>query len=66
MKNKIVLDSCVFIKLFLQEHDHLDAVDLITELSQRNYQVLAPSLIFIRSFNCCRRESISFKKKHIS
>lgn len=42
--NKVVIDSCVFVKLFLQEPDHKQVVELITELSQRNYQVLVPSL----------------------
>jgi len=40
----VVLDSCVFSKLFLQEPDHQEAVELITELSQRNIKVLVPSL----------------------
>jgi len=42
--NKVVLDSCVFSKLFLQEPDHQEAVELITELSQQNVKVLVPSL----------------------
>jgi len=42
--NKVVLDSCVFSKLFLQEPDRQEAVELITELSQRNIKVLVPSL----------------------
>ena len=41
---KVVLDSCVFCKLFLDEPDHQEAVALITELSIQNYQVLVPSL----------------------
>jgi len=40
----VVLDSCVFSKLFLQEADRQEAVELITELSQRNIKVLVPSL----------------------
>jgi len=42
--SKVVLDSCVFSKLFLQEPDRQEAVELITELSKRNTQVLVPSL----------------------
>lgn len=41
---KVVLDSCIFCKLFLDEPDSKDATELITELSIQNYQVLAPSL----------------------
>lgn len=44
MQNKIVLDSCVFNKLFLQEADREQAINLITELTKRKYQVLVPSL----------------------
>jgi len=42
--NNVVLDSCVFCKLFLEEPDHQQAVDLITILSEQNYQVIVPSL----------------------
>ncbi len=34
--NKAVLDSGVFSKLFLQEPDRQEAIELITELSKRN------------------------------
>ena len=42
--NKVVLDSCVFSKLFLQEVDRQAAVDLITKLSQQNIKVIVPDL----------------------
>jgi len=44
MQNKIVIDSCVFNKLFLQEPDREQAIALINEVTKRKYQVLAPSL----------------------
>jgi predicted nucleic acid-binding protein len=44
MQNKVVLDSCIFNKLFLQEADREQAINLITELTKRKYQVLVPSL----------------------
>jgi predicted nucleic acid-binding protein len=44
MRNKVVLDSCVFNKLFLEEHDSKQAVELITALTTEKYHVLAPSL----------------------
>jgi predicted nucleic acid-binding protein len=44
MQNKVVLDSCVFNKLFLQETDREQAIALIKELSKRKYQVIVPSL----------------------
>ncbi len=42
--NKVVLDACVFGKLFLQEPDHQQALELITKLTNSNIQVLVPSL----------------------
>ena len=47
--NNVVLDSCVFSKLFLQEPDHQEAVELITELSQRNIKVLVPAILNLGS-----------------
>jgi predicted nucleic acid-binding protein len=44
MQNKVVLDSCVFNKLFLDENDKEQAIQLITELSKRHYQVIVPNL----------------------
>lgn len=44
MINKIVLDSSVFCKLFLQENGRQQAIDLMTALTQQNYKVIALSL----------------------
>ena len=44
MTNRVVLDSNVFSKLFLQEKDRRLAVDLIIELGNRDIEILAPSL----------------------
>lgn len=44
MQNKVVLDSCVFNKLFLEEDDRDQAIELIKELTNKNYQVIVPSL----------------------
>lgn len=44
MQNKVVLDSCVFNKLFLEENDREQAIELIKELTKQNYQVIVPSL----------------------
>ena len=44
MQNKIVLDSCVFNKIFLEEDDKNQAIDLIKELTKQKYMVLAPKL----------------------
>lgn len=45
MHNKtIVLDSCVFNKLFLDEYDSYQAIALINEVVRKNVRILAPSL----------------------
>jgi predicted nucleic acid-binding protein len=44
MQNKVVIDSCVFNKLFLEESDREHAIELINEVTKRKYQVLVPSL----------------------
>jgi len=44
VKNKIVLDSCVFSKLFLKEHDSHQANALINALIKNKTQILVPSL----------------------
>lgn len=40
----VVLDGNIFNKLFLEETDKEQAIQLITEISKRNYQVIVPSL----------------------
>jgi predicted nucleic acid-binding protein len=44
MQNKVVLDSCVFNKLFLEEDDKEQAIQLMTEINKRKYQVIVPAL----------------------
>lgn len=44
MDNKIVLDSCVFNKLFLQEPETDTAIALIKHLTAKAYEIFAPSL----------------------
>lgn len=61
---KIVLDSCVFCKLFLDEPDHDEAVALITELSIQNYQVLVPSLFLYEVLSISGVSPFSLNKAH--
>lgn len=44
MTKKVVLDSSVFSKLFLQEDDRKQAIDLILSLGEKEYQIIVPSL----------------------
>jgi len=59
--NKAVLDSCVFSKLFLQEPDRQEAIELITELSKRNTQVLVPSLFLYEVLSIAATSSFSIQ-----
>jgi len=59
--NKVVLDSCVFSKLFLQEPDRQEAIELITELSQKNIQVLVPSLFLYEILSIATTSSFSIQ-----
>lgn len=44
MENKVVLDSCVFNKLFLQEPETDKAIALINHLTAQAYKIFAPNL----------------------
>jgi hypothetical protein len=41
-KNKIIIDSCVFNKLFLEKHNSEQAVDLMSTLAQKIIVFLPP------------------------
>jgi len=60
----VVLDSCVFSKLFLQEPDRQEAVELITELSQRNVRVLVPSLFIYEVLSIATASPFPMKNAH--
>ncbi len=62
--DKVVLDSCVFCKLFLQEPDRHEAIAFITELSQRNIQVLVPSLFLYEVLSIAAVSSFAIKNVH--
>ncbi|MEY4768059.1 MAG: hypothetical protein RL637_698 [Pseudomonadota bacterium] len=44
MENKVVLDSCVFNKLFLQEPETDKTIALINHLTAQAYKIFAPNL----------------------
>lgn len=45
-KNQVVLDSCVFCKLFLQEPDRDQAIALVKALGEGHYAIVVPQLFF--------------------
>ena len=44
MMNKVVIDSCVFVKLFLDEEDYHQARNFIRRVSEHNITILVPSV----------------------
>ncbi|MDD5581323.1 MAG: type II toxin-antitoxin system VapC family toxin [Methylobacter sp.] len=45
-KNQVVLDACVFCKLFLQEPDREQAIALVKALGDGHYSIVVPHLFF--------------------
>ena len=64
MPNKIVLDSCVFCKLFLQENDRQQAIDLITALAENNYDVIVPSLFLYEVLSIAKISGFATSKAY--
>jgi len=62
--DKVVLDSCVFSKLFLQEPDRDEAIAFITELNRRNIQVLVPSLFLYEVLSIAAASPFAIKNAH--
>ena len=46
IKNKVVLDACVFSKLFLIEPDRDQAIALIRALENRHHAIVVPQVFF--------------------
>lgn len=47
-KDNIVIDSCVFIKLLVEETDSVDAVDFLTAVVRNNVKIIVPHLFFMK------------------
>ncbi len=55
---KLVLDSCVFIKLFFEENDRNQAVDFMSKIVEDNKIVFVPDLFIYEVYSiCCRKFS---------
>jgi predicted nucleic acid-binding protein len=64
MPNKMVLDSCVFCKLFLQENDRQQAIDLISALTENNYNVIVPSLFLYEVLSIAKISGFAILKAY--
>ncbi|MEI6705857.1 MAG: hypothetical protein WCK96_01855, partial [Methylococcales bacterium] len=62
MSNKIVLDSCVFNKIFLQEPERDKAIALINHLTKQSYQIIAPSLFLYEVLAVAKVNNIDNKQ----
>jgi predicted nucleic acid-binding protein len=57
----IVLDSSVVIKLFVQEHDRQQAVDLIKFVNKNDIKIVALELLITETLNVCLAKSVPHK-----
>ena len=57
---KVVLDSCVFAKLFLEEHDYLVARRFLRKLTEQNTQILVPSVFVYEVYYISQKYAIDF------
>jgi predicted nucleic acid-binding protein len=62
MRNKIVLDSCVFNKIFLEEPERDKAIALINHLTKQSYQIIAPSLFLYEVLAVAKVNNIDNKQ----
>lgn len=62
MENKVVLDSCVFNKLFLHESDREQAVHLIDALTKQKYNIIAPGLFLYEVLAVAKISGFSTKQ----
>lgn len=61
MTKHLVLDSSVYCKLFLKEKDRQQAIDLIMTLSEKDYQIIVPSLFLYEVLSVAAMSSYSTK-----
>lgn len=62
MISKIVVDSCVFTKLFLDEGDKLKALDLFQKLVADKTLILVPEIFIYEVFSVAVKEGASFDR----
>lgn len=55
---KIVIDSCIFMKLFLHEKDSEKAIDFLSTILTKRTAILAPELFFYEVFSAAMREEL--------
>lgn len=57
----VVLDSSVFIKLFVEESDRMDAVELIEYINQNDIKIIAPELFITETLNVCMTKGVMYQ-----
>jgi predicted nucleic acid-binding protein len=53
MKNSIVIDSNIFIKIFKEEPDSSQAKELLTYVLENNISIVAPQLMITETIDVC-------------
>ncbi len=56
-KLTVVLDACVFCKLFLREDDRQQAIELVSILIEQDYQIIVPALFLYEVFAIAKMSS---------
>ena len=58
-KNSIVLDSSVIVKVFVQEDDREQTIDLLKYLNLKNIKIIAPELLITETLNVCLAKNVT-------
>jgi len=57
-----VIDSCVFIKLFLEEEDSNKALELLRYINNKNKAIIVPSLFLYEIINIAKKADLNIEK----
>lgn len=60
--NKIVIDNSVFVKLFLQEADRQNAVDLFCYINENNLKFFVPDTFKAEFLSVIKNKGLSFEE----
>ena len=57
-KNSVVLDSSVIVKVFVQEDDREQTIDLLKYLILKDIKIIAPELLITETLNVCLAKNV--------
>ena len=59
-KKIVVIDASVIIKVFIQENDRKQTINLLKYLNQSDIKIIAPELLLTETLNVCLAKNISY------